>query len=125
MKTLHFIFIHLNNLPPSPQKERNATYQRRWFVLKANLLFYQERPADRHLLGVIVLEGCAVRRSELDGQFTFSLVFEGARQKSYTLAAVDSPTRESWVKTLQSASHCYLSLLLRDLRGQYEGVSRI
>lgn len=125
MKTLHFVLIRLDNLPPSPQKERNATYQKRWFVLKANLLFYQERPADRHLLGVIVLEGCAVRRAESDGQFTFSLVFEGAGQRSYTLAAVDSPTRESWVKTLQSASHCYLSLLLRDLRGQYEGEPRI
>ncbi|XP_029997801.1 sesquipedalian-1 [Sphaeramia orbicularis] len=100
------------------KKERNATYQRRWFVLKANLLFYQERPADRHLLGVIVLEGCAVRRSESEGQFAFSLVFEGF--KTYRLAAVDHQTKESWVKSLLSASHCYLSLLVRDLGRQYE-----
>ncbi|TMS15626.1 Sesquipedalian-1 [Larimichthys crocea] len=102
------------------KKERNATYQRRWFVLKANLLFYQERPADRHLLGVIVLEGCAVRRSESDGQFAFSLVFEGPGLKTYRFAAVDRQTQESWVKALLSASHCYLSLLVRDLGRQYE-----
>ncbi|XP_034395177.1 sesquipedalian-1 isoform X2 [Cyclopterus lumpus] len=102
------------------KKERNATYQRRWFVLKANLLFYQERPADRHLLGVIVLEGCAVRRSESGVQFAFSLVFEGPGLKTYRFAAGDGQTQESWVKALLSASHCYLSLLVRDLGRQYE-----
>lgn len=101
------------------KKERNATYQRRWFVLKANLLFYQERPADRHLLGVIVLEGCAVRCSESDGEFAFLLVF-GPGFKTYRLAAGDRQTQESWVKALLSASHCYLSLLVRDLGRQYE-----
>ncbi|XP_054463775.1 sesquipedalian-1 [Anoplopoma fimbria] len=102
------------------KKERNATYHRRWFVLKANLLFYQERPADRHLLGVIVLEGCAVRRSESDGQFAFSLMFEGPGHKTYRFAAGDGRTQESWMKALLSASHCYLSLLVRDLGRQYE-----
>nr|XP_046270957.1 sesquipedalian-1 [Scatophagus argus]XP_046270958.1 sesquipedalian-1 [Scatophagus argus]XP_046270959.1 sesquipedalian-1 [Scatophagus argus] len=102
------------------KKERNATYHRRWFVLKANLLFYQERPADRHLLGVIVLEGCTVRRSESDGQFAFSLVFGGPGLKTYRFAAEDHQTQESWVKTLVSSSHCYLSLLVRDLSRQYE-----
>ncbi|XP_069021644.1 sesquipedalian-1 isoform X1 [Embiotoca jacksoni] len=101
------------------KKERNASYQRRWFVLKANLLFYQERPADRHLLGVIVLEGCAVRDTEPDGQFAFSLAF-GPGLKTYRFAAGDRRSQESWVKALLSASHCYLSLLVRDLGRQYE-----
>nr|XP_020461163.1 sesquipedalian-1-like [Monopterus albus] len=102
------------------KKERTATYHRRWFVLKANLLFYQERPADRHLLGVIVLEGCTVTRSKSDGQFAFSLVFDRPGLKTYRFAAVDHQTQESWVKTLLLASHCYLSLLVRDLGRQYE-----
>ncbi|KAM8845226.1 sesquipedalian-1 isoform 1-T1 [Spinachia spinachia] len=106
------------------KKERNATYHRRWFVLKANLLFYQERPGDRHLLGVIVLEGCSVRRSEADLQFAFSLAFEGPGLKTYRFAARDGWTRESWVQALLSASHCYLSLLVRDLRRQYEEAKR-
>ena len=106
----------------SSQKKRNATYLRRWFVLKGNLLFYQERPADRHLLGVIVLEGCTVCHSEPDGPFAFSLVFEGAGLKTYRLAAGDRESQGSWMKALLSASHSYLALLLRDLRSQYEGV---
>lgn len=95
-------------------------YNRRWFVLKANLLFYQERPADRHLLGVIVLDGATVWHMEADVRFAFSLVFQGL--KTYKFAAADRESQESWVKTLVSASHGYLSVLLRDLRGQYEGV---
>lgn len=106
----------------SSQKKRNATYLRRWFVLKGNLLFYQERPADRHLLGVIVLEGCTVCHSEPDGPFAFSLVFEGAGLKTYRLAAGDRESQGSWMKALLSASHSYLALLLRDLTSQYEGV---
>uniref|UniRef100_A0A3Q3A7T6 Sesquipedalian n=1 Tax=Kryptolebias marmoratus TaxID=37003 RepID=A0A3Q3A7T6_KRYMA len=102
-----------------PQKKRTGTFQRRWFVLKANLLFYQERPADRHLLGVIVLEGCAVQRSEADEQFAFSLVF-GPGLKTYRLAAGDHRSQESWVTALFSARHCHLSQLLRDLQRKYE-----
>lgn len=107
------------------QKEHAATYRRRWFVLKANLLFYQEQPADRHLLGLIVLEGCAVRCCEEDGLFAFCVEFQGAGLRSYRLAAANGPSRESWVRTLQLASHGHLSLLLRGLRHQYEGVSCI
>nr|XP_057904585.1 sesquipedalian-1 [Doryrhamphus excisus]XP_057904586.1 sesquipedalian-1 [Doryrhamphus excisus] len=102
------------------KKTRNDTYQRRWLVLKANLLFYQERPADRHLLGVIVVEGCAVRRCVSDGRFAFCLLFQGPGLKSYTFAAGDEDTVESWVRALLSASHRYLSLMLRDLHRQYE-----
>lgn len=98
------------------KKERTGTYHRRWFVLKGNLLFYQERPADRHLLGVIVLEGCAVRPSECGTEF--SIVFEGLR--TYRLSAPDQRSQDGWVKSLITASHCYLSLLVRDLGRQYE-----
>ncbi|CAL8274587.1 unnamed protein product [Lota lota] len=105
-------------------KQRTATYHRRWFVLKGNVLFYQERPADRHLLGVIVLEGCAVRRCETDGQLCFSLVFQAPGLRAYRFAAEERLTQESWVKVLLSASHCYLSLLVRDLGHQYEEAKR-
>ncbi|KAJ3600747.1 hypothetical protein NHX12_031722 [Muraenolepis orangiensis] len=105
-------------------KERTATYHRRWFVLKGNVLFYQERPADRHLLGVVVLEGCAVRRCEVDWQLCFALVFQAPGLRAYRFAAEDRLTQESWVNALLSASHCYLSLLVRDLGHQYEEAKR-
>lgn len=122
-------FLHLSSHHPGilllhipHQKERTSSYQKRWFVLKANLLFYQERPADRHLLGVIVLEGCAVQRCESEGGlFPFSMVFRGSGLKTYRLAAEDQLGQESWVKVLLTASHCYLSLLVRDLGKQYKG----
>ncbi|XP_077398136.1 sesquipedalian-1 [Festucalex cinctus] len=104
------------------KKQRNGSYHRRWFVLKANLLFYQERPADRLLLGVIMLEGCAVRRADADGRFCFCLLFQGPKPKSYQFAAEDEDTLENWLRTLLSASHRYLSLLLRDLHMQYQEV---
>ncbi|KAI4887707.1 hypothetical protein NFI96_025028, partial [Prochilodus magdalenae] len=102
------------------QRERNTSYLRRWFVLKGNLLFYQERPADRSLLGVIVLEGCVVQVGDLDGLFSFSLVFTGPGLRTYRLAAEDHQSQESWVSSLLTASHIYISLLVKDLERIYE-----
>ncbi|XP_072298394.1 sesquipedalian-1 [Eucyclogobius newberryi] len=97
------------------KKERTGTFHRRWFVLKGNVLFYQERPADRHIGGAIVLEGCAVRTEDSD--LDFSLVFEGLR--TYRFCVSERWRRDEWVKCLRTASHCYMSLLLRDLGLQY------
>ncbi|XP_076852187.1 sesquipedalian-1 isoform X2 [Brachyhypopomus gauderio] len=102
------------------KRERNTSYLRRWFVLKGNLLFYQERPADRSLLGVIVLEGCVVQPGDSDGQFSFSLVFKGPGLRTYHLAADNHLSKESWICTLLSASHIHLSLLVKDLARLYE-----
>lgn len=110
----------LSSLPP--QRERTSSYHRRWFVLKGNLLFYQERPADRHLLGVIVLEGCAVQLNPLEGRCCFSLVFTGGPGlRTYRLAADDCPSQESWVQALHVAGHACLSLLVKELGSLYEG----
>ena len=49
-------------------------------------------------------------------------MFEGPGLKTYRFAAVDRQSQESWEKALLSASHCYLSLLMKDLGRQYEGV---
>lgn len=53
--------------------------------------------------------------------FVFSMVFRGSGLKTYRLAAEDQLGQESWVKVLLTASHCYLSLLVRDLGKQYKG----
>ncbi|KAG9264025.1 sesquipedalian-1 [Astyanax mexicanus] len=102
------------------KRERNTSYLRRWFVLKGNLLFYQERPADRSLLGVIVLEGCVVQAGDPDGLFSFSLVFTGPGLRTYRLAAEDHLTQESWISALLTASHIYISLLVKDLERLYK-----
>ncbi|XP_072548985.1 sesquipedalian-1 [Salminus brasiliensis] len=102
------------------KRERNTSYLRRWFVLKGNLLFYQERPADRNLLGVIVLEGCVVQAGDPDGLFSFSLAFTGPGLRTYRLAAEDHLSQESWVRALLTASHIYISLLVKDLERLYK-----
>lgn len=40
--------------------EVNKGFQKRWFVLKGNLLFYFEKKSDKEPLGVIIVEGCTV-----------------------------------------------------------------
>ncbi|KAK8763442.1 hypothetical protein V5799_033947 [Amblyomma americanum] len=44
--------------------EVNHAYQRRWFLLKGNLLFYFEKKTDREPLGVVILEGCTLELAE-------------------------------------------------------------
>ncbi|KAJ8364410.1 hypothetical protein SKAU_G00132410 [Synaphobranchus kaupii] len=104
--------------------ERNTSYQRRWFVLKGNLLFYKDRPGDRDLIGVIVLEGCSIQLCESEEQFAFSLVFSGTGLRTYKLATEDQQSQESWIKALLSANHSFLSLLVRDLEKQYAEIRR-
>lgn len=40
--------------------EINKAYQKRWFVLKGNLLFYFEKKGDKEPVGLVVLEGCTI-----------------------------------------------------------------
>lgn len=40
--------------------EVGKSYQRRWFTLKGNLLFYFEKKGDKEPIGVIILEGCTI-----------------------------------------------------------------
>ncbi len=45
--------------------EVNKGFQKRWFVLKGNLLFYFEKRYDKEPLGVIILEGCTVGKNSV------------------------------------------------------------
>ncbi|XP_036429128.1 sesquipedalian-1-like [Colossoma macropomum] len=99
--------------------EVNTSYQKRWCTLKGNLLFYRDRPGDREILGVVVLEGCSVQLCESDEQFAFSLVFSETGLRTYKFSAENQKSQEGWVKALHSANHSFLSILLQDLRQQY------
>lgn len=99
--------------------EIKTSYQKRWFVLKGNLLFYKDRPSDRDVTGVIVLEGCTVQLCESEEQFAFSLVWSEPGLRTYKFAAEDQESQESWIKALLSANHSYLALLVMDLEKKY------
>ncbi|XP_028822625.1 sesquipedalian-1-like [Denticeps clupeoides] len=104
--------------------EVNTSYQKRWCVLKGNLLFYKERPGDGEVLGVIVLEGCTVQLCESEENFAFSLVFSQPGLRTYKFAAEDQPGQESWIKALLRANHRYLALLVKDLQEKYQEAAR-
>lgn len=93
-------------------------------MLKGNLLFYKERPGDKDVIGVFVLEGCTIQLCESEEQFAFSLVWSEPGLKTYKFAAEDQASQESWIKALLSASHSYLALLVKDMEKQYRGEGR-
>ncbi|XP_077015973.1 sesquipedalian-1 [Tamandua tetradactyla] len=97
---------------------RHAAYQRRWFVLRGNMLFYFEEPGSREPVGVIILEGCTVELVEAAEEFAFAVRFAGARARTYVLAADSQAAMEGWVKALSRASFDYLRLVVRELERQ-------
>ncbi|TSL75243.1 Sesquipedalian-1 [Bagarius yarrelli] len=109
--------------------EVNTSYQKRWFSLKGNLLFYRERRSERDILGVIVLERCIVQLCDSEELFAFSVTFYSDTEdtdglRTYKFSAEDQASQESWVKALHSAHHGYLNLLVQDLRQQYLEAAR-
>ena len=47
----------------------NRSFQRRWCVLRGNLLFYSEKKGEKEPLGVVILEGCTVELAEEETEF--------------------------------------------------------
>lgn len=50
--------------------EVNKSFQKRYFVLKGNLLFYFEKKGDKEPLGLIIVEGCTI------GEMTHLLIYQ-------------------------------------------------
>ncbi|XP_022089625.1 probable serine/threonine-protein kinase DDB_G0272282 [Acanthaster planci] len=101
--------------------EINRGYQRRWFVLKGNLLFYLEKKCDRDPIGVIILEGCRVELADSeDSQFTFQISFPGDGARTYILAAYDQEDMESWMRALACSSYDYMKAMVDALQRQLD-----
>jgi hypothetical protein len=66
--------------------EVNKNFQKRYFVLKGNLLFYFEKQNDKEPVGVIILEGCTIELAEEEvDKFAFKISFHGEGRRVYTL----------------------------------------
>ncbi|XP_069668640.1 sesquipedalian-1-like [Periplaneta americana] len=100
--------------------EVNKGYQKRWFLLKGNLLFYFEKRGDKEPVGVIVLEGCTIELAEDEEQFGFKIVFHGTGNRSYTLGAESQESMEQWMKALACASYDYMKLMVAELQRQLD-----
>uniref|UniRef100_A0A8C3JG02 Sesquipedalian n=1 Tax=Calidris pygmaea TaxID=425635 RepID=A0A8C3JG02_9CHAR len=101
-----------------------TSYQRRWFVLKGNLLFYFEEKESREPVGLVVLEGCTVELCEAAEEFAFAIRFDDAGARAYVLVADGQAAMEAWVKALSRASFDYMRLVVRELEKQLEEASK-
>lgn len=97
-----------------------TSYQRHWFVLKGNLLFYFEERESREPVGLVVLEGCTVELCEAAEEFAFAIRFDDAGARAYVLVADGQAAMEAWVKALSRASFDYMRLVVRELEKQLE-----
>ncbi|OAD59561.1 Sesquipedalian-1 [Eufriesea mexicana] len=101
--------------------ELNRGYQRRWFVLKRNLLFYFDRRDDKEPVAMLFLEGYTIELAEDEEQFAFQIVFHGPNNRIiYTLAAESQESMEQWMKALARASYDYMKLMVADLQRQLD-----
>lgn len=99
--------------------EVNKSWQRRWFVLKGNLLFYFEKRGSEPL-GVIILEGCTIELAEDGEQYCFKVIFHGEKDRSYWLAAETQELMEKWMKALTCAGYEYMKCMVAELQRQLE-----
>ncbi|TMW44641.1 hypothetical protein DOY81_010280 [Sarcophaga bullata] len=100
--------------------EVNKAFQRRYFVLKGNLLFYFEKKGDKEPLGLIIVEGCTIELSEESDQYCFEIAFNGNR--TYILSAESQDSMESWMKALTCAGYEYKKLMVAELQRQLEEI---
>lgn len=102
--------------------EVNKNFQRRYFILKGNLLFYFDKKGDKEPVGVIVLEGCTIELAEDDEQYTFKIEFHGANNRSYVLGAESQEAMEQWMKALACAGYDYIKLMVAELQRQLDDI---
>jgi len=101
--------------------EVNKSFQRRWFVLKGNLLFYFEKQGDKEPIGVIILEGCTIELAEEETEvFAFKVMFHsgGRPGRVYTLGSQTQDDMEAWMKLLACSSYDYMKLMVVELQQQ-------
>uniref|UniRef100_W8C7A7 Sesquipedalian-1 n=1 Tax=Ceratitis capitata TaxID=7213 RepID=W8C7A7_CERCA len=103
--------------------EVNKAFQRRYFVLKGNLLFYFEKKYDKEPLGLIIVEGCTIELSEESDQYCFEIAFNGNR--TYVLSADSQEVMESWMKALTCAGYEYKKLVVAELQRQLDEIESL
>jgi len=98
--------------------ELNKGFQRRWCVLKGNLLFYGEKRGDKPN-GVIVLEECSVEVSDAD-RYSFTISFCGGNARIYVLSAEDEEDMICWMTLISKAPFGYGIMLVKELEKRVE-----
>ncbi|XP_028400505.1 sesquipedalian-1-like [Dendronephthya gigantea] len=95
--------------------EVNKGFQKRFFVLRGNLMFYSEK-AGSEPIGVIILDNCRIELCHVENSmFAFQIVFDGVGTRTYVLAAETEDSMRAWMRKLTHASHICIKSVVNDL----------
>jgi len=107
------------------KNEVNRTFQKRWFVLKGNLLYYFEKKYDKEPVGVLIVEGCTVELSEEEEAYCFNLVYHGPGDRTFALSADSQESMEEWMKAIACASYDYMKVVVAELQKQVNELTEL
>jgi sesquipedalian len=100
----------------------NKAFQKRWFVLKGNLLFYFEKRGG-DLLGFIILEGCVIELAETETEkYCFNINFH--QNRTYVLSAESQDSLEAWMRALTCSGFDYMRLMVSELQRQLDEIDK-
>ncbi|KAF0299560.1 Sesquipedalian-1 [Amphibalanus amphitrite] len=103
--------------------EVNRSFQRRWFVLKGNLLFYFERKEDKEPLGVIILENFTIDMCDDEEPHSFKIVFLGEAGREYVMHADSDEQMEAWMRSISSASYEHITMMVAEMQKQLDEIT--
>lgn len=96
----------------------NKSFQKRFFTLKGNLLFYFDKKGG-DLIGMIVLEGCSIELAENEQEnYCFYINFIGNRR--YVLATDNQEDMEGWMRALAQSGFDYMKIMVSEMQRQLE-----
>ena len=96
--------------------------QRRWYVLKGNLLFAYERKQDKDPSYLLVLESCSVQASATE-KHGFEISYDGPGTRTYILVADNDEDMQSWMRAVSHASYEFLKSIVIDLQKQVDSLT--
>ncbi|KAK4035495.1 sesquipedalian-1 [Daphnia magna] len=109
----------------SKKGENSKGFQKRWFVLKGNLLYYFEKRTDKEPAGVVIVEGCTVELSEEDEAYSFNIKFHGPGDRTFVLSAENQELMEEWMKAVTCASYDYMKVMVTELQKQVDELTEL
>ena len=100
--------------------EVNRGYQRRWFILKGNLLYYFEKRSDKEPIGVIVLDNCHVELADSGEPYAFQITFAGDGSRTYILGADSPKEMEAWMRSITHSNYECLRMMVESFESTLE-----
>lgn len=100
--------------------ELNRGYQRRWFLLKGNLLYYFEKRSDKEPIGVIVLDNCHVELAESGEPYAFQISFGGDGSRTYILGADTAKDMEAWMRAITHSNYDCLKMMVESFESKLQ-----